>query len=213
MKNILFISLLALLVSCQPSKITQTWTSENTSPKKYKKVLVLGVMPETEDELRVKMENHLADDLRGMGYLALAANKIYPAGTFIKGDTARAVAALEGKGFDGILTIVLVDKKKQPYYVPGKMTDYTQFQKMGAFYRYYNTVAENIYSPGYYGEETKYVWENNFYDLTSQHMIYSARSRSFDFTSKNSLAHSYGMLLVQNLVKKNILQKPDPKEE
>lgn len=207
-KLLLFITLLGLM-GCASTKITKTWRAGNAVAKKYKKVLVLSVLPDNEKDLGANIENHLADNLREMGYLAIAANKIFPYGTFVKGDTTRAAAAIEGKGFDGVMTIVLLDKKKQPYYVPGKITDYSNFDKYSRFERYFNTVAENIYTPGYYGEETKYIWENNFYDLTTRERIYSARTRSFDFTSKNTLANTYGMLMAQSLIKNNILQKPE----
>lgn len=209
--RILFISpLFFLLASCQPSKITQVWVAENTTPAKYKKILVLGVLSENDNELQIKMENHLADDLREMGYLAVAANKIFPYGTFKKGDTANAKTAIEGKGFDGILTIVLLDKKTQNYYVPGKMVNTAEPGRSRRFDVYFNSVTEQIYSPGYYGTETKYIWENNFYDLNNRQLIYTARTRSFDYTSKNTLAHTYGQLMAYSLIKKNILIKPDP---
>jgi hypothetical protein len=213
MKKLLFLLLVVLLFSCQPSKITQTWTAKDVTPKKYKKVLVLGVLTDNDNELQIKMEDHLAGDLKDLGYNAIAANKIFTAGTFVKGDTTKAVAALDGKGFDAILTVVLLDKKKERYYVPGKITDYTNYDKYGRFNRYYNTVAERIYTPGYYGEETKYIWENNFYDLSTRQMIYSARTRSFDIASKNTLAHTYGQLMAYNLVQKNILIKPEKGDE
>jgi hypothetical protein len=213
MKKLFLIPLLAFLISCQPSKITQSWAAKDAKPIKYKKILVLGVLTDNDIELQTKIENHLADDLRAMGYLAIAANKVFPAGTFVKGDTARATAAIAGKGFDAILTIVLLDKKKEPYFVPGRITDYTKYDDYSGFNRYFNNVAEQIYTPGYYGEETKYIWENNFYDLNSRKMIYSARSRSFDITSKTILAHTYGLLMAQSLVEKNILIKPDSMEE
>lgn len=212
MKKLFFIPLLAFLISCQPSKITQSWAAKDAAPTKYKKILVLGVLTDNDIELQTKIENHLADDLKDMGYLAIAANKVFPAGTFVKGDTARAAAAISGKGFDAILTIVLLDKVKEPYFVPGRMNDYS-YLRNGGFNRYYNTVAEQIYTPGYYGEETKYVWENNFYDISSRRLIYSARSRSFDIASKSTLAHTYGLLMAQSLVEKNILIKPDTLEE
>jgi hypothetical protein len=209
MKKLFFLSLIAFLFSCQPSKITQTWTAKDAAPKKYKKVLVLGVLIDNDNELQTKMEDHLAGDLKDLGYNAVAANKIFPAGTFIKGDTTKAKAALDGKGFDAVLTIVLLDKVKEQYYVPGKITDYSNYNRYSRFDRYYNSVAERIYTPGYYGEETKYVWENNFYDLSTKQMIYSARSRSFDIASKNTLAHTYGQLMASSLIKKNILLKPE----
>ncbi|MEQ1675977.1 MAG: hypothetical protein ABL876_04730 [Chitinophagaceae bacterium] len=212
MKKLFFLPLLALLISCQPSKITQSWAAKEAAPKQYKKILVLGVLTDNDNELQTLIENHLADDLRAMGYLAIAANKVFPPGTFVKGDTARAAAAIEGNGFDGILTIVLLDKKKEPYYVPGRITDYSHFDKYGRFNRYYNLVTDRIYTPGYYGEETKYVWENNFYDLTSRQMIYSARSSSFDIASKTTLAHTYGQLMANSLVEKKILIRPETQE-
>lgn len=200
--------ILMLLSSCQPSKIIHLWTAENNAPKKYNKILVLGVLPEADAELQQKMENHLVDDLRQLGYQAVAANKVFPAGTFVKGDTAKAKTALEGKGFDGILTVVLLDKNKQPYYVPGKVIENNKPGQHRSFDIYFNAVSEQIYAPGFYGTETKYVWENNFYDLGSKQMVYSARSRSFDFTSKTTLAHTYGQLMVYSLVKKKVLIAP-----
>jgi hypothetical protein len=213
MKKLFIIPLLAFLISCQPSKITQAWADKDAVPKKYNKILVLGILSDNDNELQSKIENHLADDLREMGYLAIASNKIFPAGTFVKGDTARAKAALDGKGFDAILTVVLLDKKKERYYVPGKITDYANYDQYGRFNKYYNTVTERIYTPGYYGEETKYIWENNFYDLGSRRMIYSARSRSFDYTSTSILAHTYGQLMANSLAEKNILLKPVAEQE
>lgn len=213
MKKLLLLPLLALLIGCQPSKITQSWAAKEAAPKQYKKILVLGVLTDNDNELQTLMENHLADDLRAMGYLAIAANRVFPPGTFVKGDTARAIAAINDKGFDAILTIVLLDKNKEKYYVPGRITDYRYFDKYGRFHQYYNLVSERIYSPGYFAEETKYIWENNFYDLTSRQMIYSARSRSFDFTSKTTLAHTYGQLMANSLAEKNILIKPATMEE
>ena len=75
MKKLFIIPLLVLLISCQPTKITQSWAAKDVVPKQYKKVLVLGVFTDNDNKLQTKMENHVADDLRGLGYLAIAANK------------------------------------------------------------------------------------------------------------------------------------------
>lgn len=213
MNKLFFTPLLALFISCLPSKITQSWVAKDAQPTKYKKILVLGVLTDNDVELQSKIENHLSNDLRAMGYLAIAANKAFPAGTFVIGDTTRAVDALHVKGFDALLTIVLLDKKKEPYFVPGRISDPKHYEMSSRFNRYINIVSEQIYTQGYYGEETKYIWENNFYDLNTRKLIYSARSRSFDVDSKSKLAHTYGLLMAQNLVDKKILIKPDSMEE
>lgn len=186
MKKLFLIPIIALLFSCQPSKITQSWTAKDIVPKKYNNILVLGVLTDNDNEFQVKMEDHVAGDLKELGYTAVAANKIFPPGTFVKCDTASASAAIGDKGFDAILTIVLLDKKKERYFVPGKITDYSYYDRYDRFNLYYNTVAERIYTPGYYGEETKYIWENNFYDLSSRQMIYSAQTRTADLYFQNN---------------------------
>ena len=69
MKKLFFIPLLAFLISCQPSKITQSWTAKDVVPKKYQKILVLGVLTDNDNELQVKIEDHLAGDLLGKNNL------------------------------------------------------------------------------------------------------------------------------------------------
>ena len=44
-------------------------------------------------------------------------------------------------------------------------------------------------------------------------MIYSARSRSFDTNSRSTLAHTYGQLLTENLIKSKILNVPEPADK
>jgi hypothetical protein len=68
---------------------------------------------------------------------------------------------------------------------------------------------DRIYTEGYYTTDTKIFWESNFYDLLNKQMLYSSQTRSFDPGSKESLAHYYGVLIANNLVKKNILIKPE----
>lgn len=197
------------LISCQTSKITHTWIDNDVSPKKYSKILVLGVMTDNDRELQSKMEKHLAGDLKDLGYSAFAASEVYPPGTFVKGDTARAVTAINSKGFDAVLTVVLLNKEREKYYVPGRVvyTPYATFHSR--FDRYYFTMYDRIYTEGYYATDTKIFWESNFYDVTGKKMIYSVQTRSFDPGSKESLAHYYGVLIANSLVKNKVLIRPE----
>ena len=212
MKKIFLILCAAVLFSCQTSKITATWTDKNVSPKKYNKILVLGVLKDNDLELQSKMEKHLAGDLNDLGYSAFAASNVFPSGTFIKGDTVKAIEALNSKGFDAVLTVVLLNKEKEKYYVPGRK-EYTPNAPYAPyddpFDRYYYTMHDRIQTEGYYGADIKIFWESNFYDRYSRKMIYSSQTRSFDPGSKEKLAHYYGVLLANNLVKSKVLIKPE----
>lgn len=209
MKKLILVLFAGVLFSCQTSKITHTWTESNVSPKKYNKILVLGVLKDNDRELQSKMEKHLAGDLQDLGYSAFAASEVYPPGTFIKGDTAKAVEAINSKGFDAVFTIVLLNKEKERYYVPGRVvyTPYATYHSR--FDRYYYTMYDRIYTEGYYAVDTKIFWESDFYDINEHKMIYTSQTRSFDPGSKESLAHYYGVLLVNSLVKSRVLIKPE----
>lgn len=209
MKNIMWLFVAVILFSCQTSKITNTWTDKNVSPKKFNKILVLGVLKDNDRELQSKMEKHLAGDLNELGYSAFAANEVFPQGTFIKGDTAKAVDAINSKGFDAVLTVVLLNKEKERYYVPGRVINTPFATYYDRFGGYYYTMYDRIYTEGYYTTDTKIFWESNFYDLGEKKMIYSSQTRSFDPGSKESLAHYYGVLLVNSLVKSQVLIKPE----
>ena len=208
MKKIFLVLCTAALFSCQMSKITATWTDKNVSPKKYHKILVLGVLKENDRELLSKMENHLAGDLNDLGYSAFAASDVFPSGTFIKGDTTKAIEALNSKGFDAVLTIVLLNKEKEKHYIPGRViyTPYAPYHDRLDLYYY--SMYDRIQTEGYYESATKIFWESSFYDRHSKKMIYSSQTESFDPGSKESLAHYYGVLLANNLVKSKILIAP-----
>ena len=211
MKKMMLVLIAGVLFSCQTSKITDSWTAKDNIPKYFNKILVLGVLKDIDRDLQSKMEKHLAGDLKEMGYQAYAASEIYPPGTFVRGDTARAIKAMNEKEFDAVLTIVLLNKEKERYYVPGRVV-YTPYVTIhNRFDRYYYIMYDRIYSEGYYATDTKYFWESNFYDIGAKKMIYSAQTQSFDPGSKENLAHSYGMLIAENLEKSGIILKSEPR--
>lgn len=207
MKKIFWVLCAAVLFSCQTSKITTTWTDKDISPKKYNKILVLGVLKDNDRELQSKMEKHLAGDLNDLGYSAFAASEVYPPSTFINSDTIRAIEAINNKGFDAVLTVVLLDKQKERKYVPARTENIPAYHDQ--FDRYYSTMYDRVHTEGYYTTETKIFWESNFYDHATRKLVHSSQTRSFDHGSKESLAHYYGLLLTNKLVKSRVLIKPE----
>ena len=209
MKKMLLILYAAILCSCQTSKIIATWTDKNVYPKKYNKILVLGVLKDNDSVLQSKMEKHLAGDLNDLGYTAFAASDVYPPGTFVKGDTTKAIEALNSKGFDAVLTVVLLNKEKEKQYIPGRTihTPYAPYHDRLDLYYY--SMYDRIQTEGYYESATKIFWESNFYDRHSKKMIYSSQTESFESGSKDNLAHYYGVLLANSLVKSKVLITPE----
>lgn len=201
----LLLAVVMILISCNSSRITSSWKSPEAQQKKFKKILVLGLLTEKDRALKEKMEEHIVGDLKILGYDAVCSCEEYSPKTFENMNEAQALQKLSGSGIEAVLTVVLLDKTRERYYVPGRVyyTPYNTYYRR--WWGYYSTMYDRIYEPGYYTENTKYFWESNLYDPNSKELLYSAQTESFDPSSAGSLAHEYGQLIVKDMVKNSVL--------
>ena len=72
-------ALLALLIfsGCTTTYITSTWKDAGSKPKNFSKLMVVGIMRETDRSLRESMEDHMVSDLKALGYNAYSAYDEY----------------------------------------------------------------------------------------------------------------------------------------
>ena len=167
--------------------------------------MVLGLIGEPDRTIREKMEDHIAGDLKDLGYDAVSASREYGPKAFENMKEAEALLSLEQKGIQAVVTIVLLDKEKEKYYMPGRVmySPYAIYQDR--LWRYYSSMYDRVYQPGYYATNARYFWESNFYDLFDWKLLYSVQSQSFDPGSTNKLAHEYGKMIIKDMVKSNVL--------
>jgi hypothetical protein len=213
MKAISFITVIFLFVvsACSSYKLTSSWKEKNVQPLPYKKILVLGLMNDLHDRfVRENMESNLASELRKLGYSAVCACDEFNPKAFEGLSEKEALLKIADKGIDAVLTVVLLDKSRERFYVPGKVyyTPYAIYH--GRFYGYYRTMYVRVYSPGYYSSSDRYFWESNFYsvDSTTQ-LLYSAQSQSFD-PATSSLSYQYSDMIIKDMLRSNIIKKNQP---
>lgn len=204
---VLILLLVAIGLGCTSSKITSSWKDANTIPKRYNKVMVLGLIRENDNSIRVNMENHLVVDLRDLGYNAVSSFMEYGPKAFDNMNEEAAIEKIKNNGVDAVVTIVLLNKEKEKRYHPG----YTYYTPYGYYYsrfwRYSTTLYMRVYEPGYYETNTRYFWESNFYDMSDQKLVYSVQTESFDPANSESMAHEYGQMIVKDMVSNNVIRK------
>lgn len=209
MKTIKQIGLLLLasmiVTACTTTKITSSWKAANTQPKHYSKILVLGLIKDSDRSLQEKMEAHLVNDLKSKGYNAVSSLQEFGPKAFANSTEAEAIARLKQSNIDAVITIVLLDKQKERNYVPGRMYYSPYVMYYNRFWPYYGTLNYRIYEPGYYVTDTRYFWESNVYEVSTQSLLYSVQTKSFDPSNSESLGHEYGKLIIADIVKNNIL--------
>lgn len=194
------------MVSCSSSRITNSWKSDSIPEKKFNKIIVVSIIAGSDWAIRDKMETHLVGDLSDKGYTAISAIKEYGPKYFENMNETAVLEKLANSGVDAVVTVVLLDKNKEQYYVPGKVyySPYSIYQRN--FYGYYTTIYNRVYTPGYYQVDTKYFWESNFYDLKNKSLLYSVHTETFDPESIEILAHEYGLLIVNDMSRKAVLK-------
>lgn len=192
-------------MACSNSKITSSWKAKDVTPKKYNRVLVLGLIKDNDRSLQEKMENHLVGDLQELGYDALSSLKEYGPKAFDKMDEHAAIEKLRASGVDAVITIVLLDKERERKYVPGHINYSPYGYYYNNFWGYRSTLYSRIYEPGYFITNTNYFWESNLYDMGTQNLVYSVQTESFDPSNTAIMAHEYGKKIVKNMVKQHVL--------
>lgn len=206
-KLILIAAALILFGSCNTSKITSSWKAQNFTPVKYNKIMVVGLIRDTDRNLQEKMENHFVWDLQDLGYQAVSSLQEFGPKVFDNMTEEAAINKLKSTGVDAVITIVLLDKQKESRYVPGHVIFSPYGHYHNRFWGYRVALYQRIYEPGYYVTDTRYFWESNLYDMSTQKLVYSAQTHSFDPSSSESLGHQYGQMIVKDMVKNNVLNK------
>ena len=208
MSKWLILALPLALLACSSGKVTSSWKDPATTQQltKFKNILVVG-MQANNRQLKEEMENYLVESLKSQGVKATASFDAFGPKAFAKMDDDAVAKLLRKKGYDGIVTIALLDKQNEKSYNPGNVS----YNPVGLYYnrfgRYYSTVYDRIYTPGYYSTSTDYFWETNIYDGKQDKLIYSVQSQSFDPTSITSMSKDYAKLIVEDLEKNNLINQ------
>ncbi len=203
--NKILIILIIICNGCSSSKITSYWKDTTVVSKEYKKIMVLGLIRESDRSLQQNMENHLVGDLQIIGYNAISALQYYGPKSFEKIEEQAAIEKIKNTGVDAVITIVLLDKKKERKYIPGNIYYSPYSYYYNHFWGYRSTLYNRIHETGYYVTDTKYFWESNLYDIETQKLIYSVQTQSFEPSSSEIMGHEYGQMIVKNMINNTIL--------
>ena len=168
--------------------------------------MVVGIIKDSTAALRKDMEVHLANDLKNIGYNAVSALNEFGKGGLANLEQEETYIKLCNKGIDAVITIALLDRKKEKLYVPAKVKYSSGLYYYNRIWNYNTIQADLTSGKGVYEESTQYTWETILFDLQTFSPVYSAQTKTFDPASVKSMAHEYGQLIVANMIKQKVLQ-------
>lgn len=175
MKNsILSISILTALLfaSCASTRITSSWREPDKSVTigKLQKVLVVALL--NSESSRHKAENQMAKYLEGKGIVSYQ----YLGDTFNESDEEALHAKIKADGFDGAITMRLLDVEKEITYTPGSIATYPRYYR--TFGGYYIRSWRYFATPGSYTTTRTFTIETNVYSIKEDRIVWSGLTES-----------------------------------
>lgn len=198
----------AVLYSCAPAtQVTSSWKSPEATAKTYNNVVVAAMTDNV--QARQVIEQKLQNQLQQRGIKATKSIDLFPptAANRQGDDPDMMLERIQGDGYDGILTVALLDEETETRYVPGTAgyAPTTRFGWYGSFRGYYTYYRPTLYQPGYYTENKVYFLESNLYDAASENLVWSAQSKSYDPATLESFSGNFAETTVQQLAKDKVI--------
>ena len=196
------------LQNCGTStKVIGSYSSPDASSKTYNKVMVIGLTSNV--VARRNIEDQLAAALIKEGVGATASISVF-APSYMQKEPSKdeVINKIRQDGFDGILTVGLLDERTETRYVPGT-TSYapvSRYGYYGSFGGYYSTMYPTFYDPGYYTTDKTYVVETNLYDAQSEKLVWSAQTETYDPSNPESGARSFSAAIADRMGRDGIIQ-------
>lgn len=208
-KVTLVIASVIFVASCANTKISQSWV-EPDNKKSYNDLMIIGIA--ASEQNRRAYEGHFVEQLKSHGVEAVASYKLIKSDEKIERDTV--LKAIEGMDIEGVIVTHVTATDEETIYRPG--TSYGGYGGGyggygggygGSMYGYYPHVNTYVHSPGYYTTHETYTLETNLYDVETEELVWSARSRTFSPESVQEVIVDLIKLLISDLEDKKLIIK------
>jgi len=204
MKKIILPALLVCIIivaSCTSTRITSSWREpdKQVAVNKLNKVLVVALFKD--ETSRHKAEDQMAGYLNGKGIVSYN----YLKESFDKKNEDALREKIKKDGFDGAVTMRLVDVDKEENYTRGNISSYPAYYRnfSGYYYRswsYYST-------PGYYTTTKTYTIETNVYSIKEDKIIWSGLTETTNPDGVKKLTEEVAEVVYKKMVKEGFISK------
>ena len=201
--------------ACSNTKLSQTWSDPDFSAS-YNDIMIVGI---TESEqLRRAYETYFADHISNRGMQSLASYKLinHKSEMALSQDkeSFRTIveSAIKGSDIDAVLITHLVSIEEEDVYrpsldyQPAYGSTYYTTGYYGTMYGYHGYVTTYVQQPGYCTNEQTYTLETNLYDVKTEELVWTTRSRTFSPESMDDVIKELTGLIIDDLVSREIIR-------
>ncbi len=237
-----FIFSLLVAAGCGPSSTLMTsWSEDSAEAKKYHKLYVMAMFPNMETRVAVEnamVDALVAKGIRAM----VSYDEFPMAGKSkelmeMARDSTMVEQLKHGfkdkiikKEADALFMISAFDVQKTKEYhqggpsitiaapVYGNSYPYPGYggssspYAYGSYYDYYAYNVATAHSEGYYTTSSTYYLQNNLFDVSTEHLVYSSQSKTIDYKDLNDESAKWSALIVEDILAKNVLASKEQKK-
>ena len=196
-----FLVVTIIAASCTSTKITSSWREPDKAVvvDKLNKVLVVALFKD--ETSRHKAEDQMAGYLNGKGIVSYN----YLKESFDKKNEDALREKIKKDGFDGAVTMRLVDVDKEENYTRGNISSYPAYYRnfSGYYYRswsYYST-------PGYYTTTKTYTIETNVYSIKEDKIIWSGLTETTNPDGVKKLTEEVAQVVYKKMIEEGFISK------
>ena len=203
MKNLkysAFSFLFLLLTSCASTKIVESWKEPNKeiTISKLKKVLIIAMFKD--ETSNRKVEDQMMNFLDGKGVRSYN----YLNKNFDKNNVNAIQNKIKKDGFDGALTLRLIDVDKETIYQKNARYGFPINKRDFSNY-YYDNI--NTYNNADNFSTTKtYIIETNVYSIIENKIIWSALSETSDPQNVKKLTQDVAQAVYKQMIKDQLIK-------
>lgn len=190
-----------IIASCTLTKITSSWREPDKQVVVYKLNKVLVVALFKDETSRHKAEDQMASYLNGKGIVSCN----YLKESFDKKNEDALRKKIKKDGFDGAVTMRLVDVDKEENYTRGNISPYPTYYR--DFSGYYHRSWSNYSTPGYYTTTKTYTIETNIYSIKEDKIIWSGLIETTNPEGVEKMTAEVAKVVIKKMVMEGFISK------
>ncbi len=202
MKNLLFVILvITIFTSCNSTKITNSWREPNKQlyTGEWNKILVVALLKNETN--RRKVEDELLNYLNGKGIVSYK----YLNDNFNKIDEDKFRNKIKADGFDGAITMRLIDVDKEKVFIPEQHNLYPNYYQN--FCCHYQQGLISYSTPGYYSMNKTFIVETVVYSIKEDKIIWSGITKSFNPDGVVNMTSDISKLIYKKMLSEGFVVK------
>lgn len=195
MKSFFIILIALLLAGCSSTTMQSSWKAPGATYTKeqFKKVMVVALFKDetsrriAEDKIAAKNSTFRTS------YMSLGSDQQNMGEESFK-------EVVKKDGYDGVLTLHLIDVQNTTSYVPGT------YQR--GYYGWYGMNYGGFYTPGYYVQDKNYIIETNFFSVSQDKLLWSGVTSTLNPTDLNKTIDEVWDAVITRMKREGFIQQP-----